>query len=108
LRGITYPTNGSSIDADSEVLLLGFAAWLLRNPKLRVAVEGHTDDAGDAATNKALSERRAATVCAFLTQNGVPAQRLVARGFGEARPRADNSTAEGRAANRRTEFAVIE
>lgn len=108
LRGITYPTNGSSIDADSELLLMGFAAWLLRNPKLRVAVEGHTDDAGDDATNKLLSERRAATVCAFLTARGVPAQRLISRGYGETRPRADNATAEGRAANRRTECVVIE
>jgi outer membrane protein OmpA-like peptidoglycan-associated protein len=87
---------------------MGFAAWLLRNPKLRVAVEGHTDDAGDDATNKALSERRAATVCAFLTARGVPAQRLISRGYGETRPRADNATAEGRAANRRTECVVIE
>jgi outer membrane protein OmpA-like peptidoglycan-associated protein len=106
LRGITYPTNGSALNGDSELLLRGFAGWLQRNPGLRVAVEGHTDDVGDAATNASLSERRAATVRAFLVGQGVAAERITARGYGESTPRADNSTEAGRALNRRTEFAV--
>jgi len=108
LRGITYPTNGSDLDGDSELLLRGFAGWLQRNPSLRVAVEGHTDDVGEAAVNAALSERRAATVRAFLVGQGVAGERITARGWGEARPRATNATEAGRALNRRTEFAVID
>jgi len=107
LRGITYPTNGSDLNGDSELLLRGFAQWLQRNPAFKVAVEGHTDDVGDAAVNAALSERRAATVRAFLIAQGVAQERISARGFGESRPRTSNATEAGRALNRRTEFAVI-
>ena len=108
LRGIVYPTNGTAIDAASRLLLQGFAAWLQRNSSLRIAVEGHTDDVGELAMNAALSERRAQAVRDFLVGQGIDPNRIVARGFGESRPRASNATEAGRALNRRTEFVLLD
>jgi outer membrane protein OmpA-like peptidoglycan-associated protein len=76
-------------------------------PDVRVEIGGHTDDAGDAADNLDLSQRRAEAVRAYLISVGVPAERLVARGYGESRPVADNATVEGRARNRRIEIRQI-
>ena len=70
--------------------------------------EGHTDAVGSDAYNQDLSERRAMNVSSILMQGGVIRQRLIAEGFGETRPVADNSTDSGRARNRRVAFQVIE
>ena len=71
-------------------------------------MEGHTDARGGAPYNRALSQRRAAAVVTALVKRGVPAERLVAQGFGPDRPVADNATAEGRAKNRRVELRVVD
>lgn len=72
-----------------------------------VAVEGHTDDRGDAASNQLLSQSRAQAVVDHLVSEGVDAGLLRAAGNGESQPVADNTTAQGRAQNRRTEFRVV-
>jgi OmpA-OmpF porin, OOP family len=71
-----------------------------------VEIEGHTDAEGLTERNKALSERRAQSVRAYLISAGVPEARLEAIGYGELRPIAPNDTAESRAINRRIEFTV--
>ena len=74
--------------------------------KYNVDIEGHTDDVGRAEENLDLSKRRASVVADYLIEKGVSSKRLHPRGFGQERPKAQNSTAEGRALNRRTEFTV--
>jgi outer membrane protein OmpA-like peptidoglycan-associated protein len=69
-------------------------------------VEGHTDSRGSEATNLALSRSRADAVAAYLITHGVPAERVTTAGLGSSRPVADNSSAEGRADNRRVEIVI--
>lgn len=79
-----------------------------RFPSAAVVIEGHTDSTGNAAFNKDLSQRRAEAVAQSLVRDhGIAAERVSAVGYGANRPIADNSTAAGRAKNRRT-TAVIE
>ncbi|MFT6399408.1 MAG: MYXO-CTERM domain-containing protein, partial [Bradymonadia bacterium] len=73
-----------------------------------VRIEGHTDSRGDEDSNQDLSQRRAAAVATYVTEAGVDRDRLESLGIGEANPIADNESDEGRAANRRVEFHVVE
>ena len=72
-----------------------------------IEVAGHTDSIGDAAYNQRLSERRAESVGRYLRSEGITRQRIATAGFGEEHPIADNSTEEGRQANRRVELTLI-
>jgi outer membrane protein OmpA-like peptidoglycan-associated protein len=77
---------------------------LKRHPDWSLAIEGHTDSIGGAASNKALSERRAGAVrAALISAFGIDASRLRASGFGATRPKESNATLDGRARNRRVE-----
>lgn len=81
---------------------------LRQHGDLRLRIEGHTDSVGDAATNQALSERRAASVRQFLIQNhGIDAGRLEAAGLGQTQPVDSNDTPEGRQNNRRVELVRL-
>jgi outer membrane protein OmpA-like peptidoglycan-associated protein len=81
---------------------------LRAHPDLRLLIEGHTDDVGDADANMGLSARRAEAVRQYLlTTYGIRAERLEARGFGATRPAAPNATALGRQINRRVELARL-
>ena len=75
-------------------------------PDTDVDVEGHTDSVGPDAYNLALSERRANSVKRYLTQQGVPGERMTPVGYGETIPIDTNDTEEGRSNNRRVEFRV--
>ncbi|WP_394343376.1 OmpA family protein [Hymenobacter rigui] len=86
----------------AEVLTL-----LQQNPQLRLAVQGHTDNAGTAPHNQQLSTARAQSVVAALTEAGIATNRLQAAGFGQTKPVADNTTEEGRAKNRRVELVKL-
>ena len=81
---------------------------LTDHPTVKISVEGHTDNTGDAAFNQKLSERRAAAVKTYLVKKGIGADRIVTSGYGQSKPIADNKTAAGRAANRRVEFKRAE
>jgi outer membrane protein OmpA-like peptidoglycan-associated protein len=76
-------------------------------PGVRVLVEGHTDDSGNAAYNVDLSHRRARSVVTYLVARGVPAAQLDFTGHGASRPLAPNDSPEGRALNRRVEFLLM-
>ena len=71
-----------------------------------VAIEGHTDDRGDEAFNKQLSQERAQAVADYIVKRGVNAKRIKAIGYGEEKPVADNESSAGRAKNRRVEFTI--
>ena len=70
-------------------------------------IESHTDNSGNAATSQTLTEKRALAVCKKLIELGVDCKRLIAVGFGDTKPVADNSTAEGKAENRRISFVNV-
>ena len=73
---------------------------------LRIDIDGHTDAQGSDESNQVLSDNRAGAVKNYLTDKGVDASRLKSTGYGETKPVADNTTAAGRAKNRRTEMSV--
>jgi OOP family OmpA-OmpF porin len=108
LPEVVFAPGSTALSAEAREVLDGMAEALEDAPRdLRVEIGGHTDDAGDAADNLDLSQRRAEAVRAYLVAQGVPAERLVARGYGEGRPIADNATPEGRARNRRIEVRQL-
>jgi OmpA-OmpF porin, OOP family len=75
------------------------------HPELKLTIEGHTDNVGSAASNQALSEKRAAAVRQFLIDSyQVDAARLEAKGLGQSKPAGSNDTPEGRQNNRRVEL----
>ena len=78
-----------------------------KNPNLKVAVVGHTDNTGDFNYNLQLSQRRAKAMVDALVKDGVAADRLAAVGVGSLSPVAPNNTPEGRAQNRRVELVLI-
>jgi len=106
LRDVQFATNSTEMSSAAKIVLVAFAEYLIENPRFDVDIEGHTDDVGRAEENLDLSNRRARVVADFLIAEGVDSERLHAKGFGQQRPKSDNSTSEGRAINRRTEFTV--
>lgn len=105
---ITFSSGSAVLSPDSTVVLDEVVQALLRNPSARLQVRGHTDDVGAAASNQLLSEQRAQAVVNYLVSGGIDPSRLTAIGLGEDEPIASNSTASGRAQNRRIEFVVKE
>lgn len=95
--------------AGSEVVLGQLKQFLDENPQVtKLRVEGHTDNVGQPKDNVKLSGERALTIKRWLVDHGIPKDRVIAVGFGESKPIADNSTEEGKAQNRRTEFKIAE
>ncbi len=102
---VYFDTAKATIQSRSFKLLDQVARILVEHKELeKVRVEGHTDNAGKPEANLKLSQRRAEAVRDYLIKQGVSASRLEAKGFGQERPIAPNTTAKGRATNRRVEF----
>ncbi len=104
---VNFRSDSAEILPGSQPQLVQIDALLRERPKLRLSVNGHTDNTGTAERNQELSTLRAEAVVAELRALGADASRLEARGLGRAQPVADNSTAEGRASNRRVELVAI-
>jgi outer membrane protein OmpA-like peptidoglycan-associated protein len=106
---IHFEFDRSRIRAISYPILNDVVEVLKRNPQItKLRVEGHTDWVGSDRYNQGLSERRANSVRRYLIKKGIAPDRLVAVGYGEKKPVADNTTVLGRAKNRRVEFTVIQ
>jgi outer membrane protein OmpA-like peptidoglycan-associated protein len=104
-QGILFATGRAEVRPESAPTLREIAVLLAEHRELRLTIEGHTDDVGDAAANQALSAARAAAVKqALVGAYGVAAERLETRGHGASKPVTPNVTSEGRAANRRVEL----
>lgn len=102
---VVFETGKATLAPESEAALNFVKEYLVAKTYVTMLrIEVHTDSQGDDAANQKLSEARAAAVVDALTQRGVSCSRLIAVGFGETKPVAPNTTAEGRAKNRRTVF----
>ena len=106
LEGVAFESASAKLTRDSLAILDGVAAQLVKSGA-KVEVSGHTDASGSAKLNRALSQRRAEVVSAYLASKGVAADKLVAKGYGSEMPRAGNEAPEGRARNRRVELKVL-
>ncbi len=108
LEGVNFATNSDEITSESQAKLNEAVAALKANSLVNIQVVGHTDSRGGESYNQSLSERRAAAVVDYLTNNDVSGSRLSSAGKGESEPVADNSTKDGRYKNRRVELVVVE
>lgn len=104
---ITFDVNRADVKPQFRPVLDQIANSIRQYPGTVVRVEGHTDSTGSAAYNQTLSENRAKSVSSYLIGRGIEANRIQAMGYGFSRPIADNSTAAGRAMNRRVEVLII-
>jgi OmpA-OmpF porin, OOP family len=103
-QGILFATGKADLQPESRPVLKEIASTLKKYGDLKVLIEGHTDNVGSAASNLTLSDARAAAVkAALVAEFGVDGGRLTTRGFGDTKPSAPNTTAIGRAQNRRVE-----
>jgi succinyl-CoA synthetase beta subunit len=103
---VKFVTNKDEITTESLAELAAVAKQLASCPAIKTQVEGHTDSVGSDESNLKLSQRRADAVAAYMTSQGLAKERVSAKGYGESKPIGDNATEEGRAKNRRVEFAA--
>ena len=104
---VNFDNNMAVIRQDAEPTLDEVVKLMGVSAKLRLSVEGHTDNVGSPQANKDLSQRRAKAITDFLTKSGIQAGRLQAVGHGQENPIADNRKEEGRAQNRRVELVKL-
>jgi outer membrane protein OmpA-like peptidoglycan-associated protein len=107
LNNIFFDVDKYDLKSKSMTELQKLARFMQENPQIRVEVSGHTDNSGQPAYNKQLSERRAFSVYNYLIQQGILKNRLVPVGYGADRPIAGNDSEAGRQQNRRIEFRII-
>jgi succinyl-CoA synthetase beta subunit len=103
---VKFVTNKDEISPESLAELAAVAKQLATCPSIKTQVEGHTDSVGSDTSNLALSQKRADAVATYMTSQGLAKERVSAKGYGETKPIGDNATEEGRAKNRRVEFAA--
>ncbi|HAV02043.1 MAG TPA: hypothetical protein DCW95_02405 [Chryseobacterium sp.] len=103
---VNFAFDSSDLSAAARANLDKLAQVLKNNPDTNINIYGHTDSKGKASYNMGLSERRANAVKSYLISKGISSYRMFAMGMGQDDPIATNSTDEGRAQNRRVEFAI--
>ena len=107
LNNIYFDLDSYEINKVTSSIVMEFADYLKINKSLMISINGFTDDIGETAYNQKLSEKRAFAVYNELIKNGVEAKRLRYQGFGESKPKNNNSNEEERKLNRRTEFFIV-
>ena len=103
---VLFGFDASNLKSDAKENLDKLIGVLKKYPDTDIEIHGHTDSKGSLKYNQALSVRRAKAVSSYLSINSIDSQRLTTIGFGEEKPINENETAEGRAHNRRVEFAI--
>jgi flagellar motor protein MotB len=107
MEGIYFETGKSTLLPSSNAALDKLYAYTLKCAGYKIKISGHTDNAGDKKKNLLLSKQRAESVVAYLVKKGIPKTRLLAEGYGDSKPMADNATEEGKAKNRRVEVELV-
>lgn len=108
LNNIFFETGKATLSQESYIELSKAVDLLNQNKTMVVEIGGHTDNVGSDENNLKLSHDRAKSVRDYLVKAGIQPMRLEAKGYGETQPVATNDTEEGRKANRRTEFVILE
>jgi outer membrane protein OmpA-like peptidoglycan-associated protein len=108
LKNIFFDSDKSMVKSESANELERLIKLLKDNPGLKIELASHTDADGSDDYNLKLSDNRSAAVVAHLISKGISPQRLIAKGYGENKPIADNETKNGKQKNRRTEFKILE
>jgi outer membrane protein OmpA-like peptidoglycan-associated protein len=106
LNNIQYNTNSAELTKGSKSILEEFANFLKENSSISIEIRGHTDNVGNPINNMALSTDRAFTVFDFIEKSGIEKSRISFKGYGDTKPIRENTTEQGRTANRRTEFFI--
>lgn len=106
LDNVLFDTGKSTLKSSSFTELNEVVEVMKLKKKMNIEVAGHTDDVGSDASNMTLSQARADAVRNYLISKGIEANRIIAVGYGETQPVADNTTEEGRKQNRRTEVRI--
>jgi outer membrane protein OmpA-like peptidoglycan-associated protein/tetratricopeptide (TPR) repeat protein len=107
LKNVFFATNSAELRVESQVELNRLKQLLDENPKMKIRINGHTDNEGSDTDNLILSDRRAKAVRDYLISKGIALDRLDSKGYGESKPLSNNDSTEGRQLNRRTEFVVV-
>lgn len=107
LKNIFFDTNKFDLKSESKIEMQKILIFLAQNPGVNIELSGHTDNVGNDALNQTLSQNRAKEVYNYLISQGVPANRLMYKGYGKSQPIGSNTTEEGRRQNRRTEFKIV-
>ncbi|MFV0607417.1 MAG: OmpA family protein [Niabella sp.] len=103
---VLFGFDQATVTPQAQQTLNDLITILNKYPDTDLTIDGHTDNKGSEVYNQKLSERRAGNVAGYLTSNGIAIERITTRGFGLTEPKYDNATADGRAQNRRVEFAI--
>lgn len=104
---LQFETAKADLKASSYGHLKNLVEIMKRKKDLKIRIDGHTDSDGEESANQVLSQKRAESVKNYLISQGIDANRMVAKGFGESNPVANNATAQGKAQNRRTEISIL-
>jgi len=108
VKDVNFRSGSAQLEPYELTRLKPVLDTLQRHPNTRVHIEGHTDSDGSNSYNQQLSENRAKNVAFHLMDNGISRDRIVTYGYGEERPIAANTTAEGKRMNRRVTFLISE
>jgi len=107
LEGVKFKTDSDELLDESFNKLDAIVSLMKKHPDFNLKISGYTDNSGDADYNLTLSDKRAHSAEQYIIFKGIASSRIMAKGYGEADPVADNGTAEGRAKNRRVDFKLI-
>ncbi len=107
MKAVQFELGKATLKSESFTVLNQIADIMRKYSDYKLNIEGHTDNTGNADVNKRLSESRAKSCYDYLIKKGIPASRMSFKGFGAARPIANNSTYSGRTLNRRVEFNLV-
>jgi outer membrane protein OmpA-like peptidoglycan-associated protein len=107
LNNVLFEVGTTKLLKESFVELDEVVDFLKRNPKVKIELQGHTDNQGSAMNDSELSQQRVDKIRGYLVSQRIKSNRVSGKGFGNTRPIALNSTEEGRRLNRRVEFVIV-